>query len=665
MGIEQLVTFTMLGLGYGALVAGLAVSMLVTHRSSKVINVAAGATAAYIAYVFSSLRDTGTLKLPVPIQLTPDNQPLDPITSLLLALLLAALLGALQYFLVYRPLAQASEMAKLVASSGVLLILQAVIVLQWGSNPVQAQAVLPQQTVKVLGVPMPMDRLFIAGLVILLTLVLWTVYQRTRFGIATRAVADNAKGAVLVGLVTGRIECLNWIIATVLAGLFGILAAPTMQLEPTTFTLLVVPVLTAAIIGGFASFTIAVVAAFGLGVINSILTAFKGQSWYPKVEGVPVPGIPELVPFIILAIVLFLRGRALPDRLSEKAPALPRAPRPQHVRWFMLGSLIVGLAALAGLPFDWRQAVINSMLGAMLCLSVVVTTGFVGQISFAQMTLAGVAAYVCSAAGSNAGLPFPLPPVLGILAAVLVSVLFALPARRVRGMQLAVLTLAGAVAIQQFWFNSPKWGSGLRPASIEPISFFGITISPSESFWGSEAPSQGFGLVVMLVLMACALLVVWLRRSPLGARMLAVRSGEAPAAAAGVDVGRMKVAGFAIGGLIAGTAGVMYGYNLSGVSAERFGPLLSITFFAIAVLGGVGSVSGALVAGLLVAQGVLFHAVTTWFGIAPEFQPLFAGFAVVLTMIGSPDGVAASLRKIRLPKRTPTPAVLKREASRA
>ncbi|MCB1274303.1 MAG: hypothetical protein KDB25_07930 [Leucobacter sp.] len=642
MGIQQYLAFTVLGFGYGALIAGLAVS----YRSSKVVNVAAGVTAAYVAYVYSSLRGTGTLKILVPIQLTPDEQPLATPIAMLIALGVAALLGVLQYLLVYRPLARASEMAKLVASAGVLLTLQAVIVLQWGSNPVHAPAILPQTTVKIFGIPMPWDRLLLAALVIVVTIALWLVYRGTRFGMATRAAADNSKGATLIGLPTGRIECGNWVISSLLAGGFGVLAAPTLQLEPTSFTLLVVPVLTAAIIGSFSSFLVAVAAAFGLGIINSLLTSFRGQAWFPQAEGVPVPGIPELVPFIILAVVLFLRGRSLPDRLTEKTAALPRSPRPRHVRWFVLAGLVIGLAGLAGLSYDWRQALINSMLGVLLCLSVVVTTGFTGQISFAQMTLAGAAAYITSAVGVSAGMPFPIPPIAGVLAAVAISLIIAIPARRVRGMQLAVLTLAGAVAAQQFWFNSPQWGSGLRPASIAPIEIFGLTISPSGSFWGDEAPSPGFGLVVLLVLLVVALTVVWLRRSPLGARMLAVRSSEAAAAAAGVDVARVKVVSFVIGGAIAGIAGVMYGYNLSGVSAERFGPLMSITFFAIAVLGGVGGVSGAVVAGLLVAQGLMFHAVTTWFGISPDFQPLFAGLAVVATMIGSPDGVAASLRSI-------------------
>jgi len=644
MSIDELLAFITLGLGYGALVAGLGVGMVVNYRSSKVINVAAGATAAYVAYVYSELRGTGTLVLPPSIQLTPDQRPMTTAAALAISLGMAALLGALQYLLVYRPLATASPMAKVVASSGVLLTVQAVIVLQWGANPVPAAAVLPQTPVHVFGIAVPQDRLLLAVLVVLATAALGALYRWSRFGVATRAAADNAKGATLLGLATGRLECSNWVVAGILGGLFGILAAPTTQLQPTTFTLLVVPALTAAVIGSFSSFPITVVAAFGLGIINSVLASFRGESWFPRADGVPVPGLPELVPFLLLGAVLYLRGRALPDRLTENPPALPTAPRPRHVRWWTLAALAVGTLGLATLPFDWRQALVNTMLGCLLCLSVVVTTGFVGQISFAQMALAGAAAYVASVVGAEHGLPFPIAPLAGVAVAVALSLLVSLPARRVRGLDLAVLTLAGAVAAQQFWFNSPQWGSGLRPASIAPISVFGVTISPSTSFWGATSPTAGFGLLVLLVVIACALLVATLRRSAWGARMLAVRSGEAAAAAAGVDIGRTKVAAFGIGGFLAGVAGVMYGYNFSGVSADRFGPLLSISFFAVAVLGGVGTVGGAVVGGVLVSQGLLFHAVTSVAGIGPEYQPLFAGLAVIATMVGSPNGLAASLR---------------------
>lgn len=641
MSAQQVFAFLALGLGYGALIAGLGIGVVVTYRSSSVINVAAGATAAYSAYVFSDLRSTGVLALPFPIGLTPHQQPLDLAPALLLSLVVATVLGLLQYLLVYRPLRDASPLAKTVSAAGVLLTVQAVIVLRWGANPVAAPLVLPQPAVRVLGLSIPADRLLLAALVVLATVALWAFYRYTRFGVATRAATDSEKGAVLLGLRTGRLEAANWVIASVLGGLFGVLAAPTTQLQPTTFTLLIVPALAAALLGGFSAFGVTVAAAFGLGVITSLITWAQGQSWYPQVSGAPLPGVADLVPFLALAVVLYLRGRTLPDRLTGAPPALPRAVRPRHVALTgVLGAACVVLA-LATLSFGWRQALINSMLGAILCLSVVVTTGFVGQISFAQMAVAGGAGYVTAAAGG--GLPAPLPPLLGIAAGVLVSLVFSVPARRVRGLALAVLTLAGGVAAQQFWFDNPRWGSGLRPATITPLRIGGFEISPANSFWGTDSPTPGFGLLVLVALLVCALLVVNLRRSSLGASMLAVRSSEAAAAAAGVRVAATKAVAFAIGGALAGTAGVLYGYNFGGVNADRFDPLTSISFFAVAVLGGVGTVGGAVLGGVLVAQGLLFHGITTWFGIGPEYQPLFAGLAVIATMIGSPSGVAASL----------------------
>jgi branched-chain amino acid transport system permease protein len=643
VSIQQLVVFAVLGLGYGALLAGLSIGILVTYRSSHVINIAVGATAAYSAYMYSSLRSTGTLFLPPSIQLTSRHQPLGMWPSLTISLVFAAVLGLVQYLLVYRPLANANALVKIVASAGVLLAVQSVIVLHFGANSFPAAAVLPQGGLRLFGIAVPLDRLALAGLVIVAAAGLWVLYKFSRFGIATRAAADNKKGAVLLGISSGRLEALNWVIAGGLSGLFGIIAAPTTQLQPASFTLLAVPVLIAALLAGFSTFGAAVAASFGLGILTSMITLFQGQSWFPQVEGAPVPGLTELVLFLILAVVLVFRGRSLPDRLTPLLSGMPRARRSGRPGRTVVVITVLVLVGLVGLPYDWRQAMVNSMIGAILCLSVVVATGYAGQISLAQMSIAGATGYVMALVGGSAGLPFPIPLVAGAAAAVIVSLILSVPARRVRGMQLAVLTLAGAVAVQQFWFNNPLWGSSLHPADVPPIRVFGVTISPNQSFWGSGAPSQGFGLVALAALLICVVIAMGVRRSRLGARMLAVRTSEAAAAATGVNVGAIKSSAFAIAGLIAGIAGAMYAYNFTAVSSERFDPLTSVAFFAIAVLGGLGTVEGALIGGLMVSQGLLALLITKVFGISPAYQPLFAGLAVIAAIVGSPNGVASNI----------------------
>ena len=128
--------------------------------------------------------------------------------------------------------------------------------------------------------------------------------------------------------------------------------------------------------------------------------------------------------------------------------------------------------------------------------------------------------------------------------------------------------------------------------------------------------------------------------------MLAVRANEAATAATGVNVAMVKFAAFAIAGAVAGVAGVLYGVNFGLVTANRFDEFAAITFLGIAFLGGITTVSGAVLGGLLVSQGFMMYTVTTLFGIGTDFQILLAGIAVVATVIGNPDGMAGVFRGV-------------------
>jgi branched-chain amino acid transport system permease protein len=215
-------------------------------------------------------------------------------------------------------------------------------------------------------------------------------------------------------------------------------------------------------------------------------------------------------------------------------------------------------------------------------------------------------------------------------------------------MQLAVITLAGAVAIQNLWFRNPEWGGGATAATVAPPSILGIELGSTNSFWNGDGtlPSPGSVLFVLLVAVVVGVLIASIRRSRLGARMLAVRANEAATAATGVNVAVVKFAAFAIAGAVAGVAGVLYGVNFGLVTANRFDEFTAITFLGVAYLGGITTVTGAVIGGLLVSQGFMMHTVTTLFGIGSDFQTLVAGIAVVATVIGNPDGMAGFFRGV-------------------
>src|SRR5262249_49109331 len=154
--------------------------------------------------------------------------------------------------------------------------------------------------------------------------------------------------------------------------------------------------------------------------------------------------------------------------------------------------------ALTVLPYGPRQAVMTSIIGVVLALSLVVITGFVGQVSVVQLALSGACGFLMSHLAVKAGIPYPFAPILPGLLTTVLGVIIAVGALRVRGVQLAVVTLAAAVAMSSFWFISPVWGAGLSGAPVDQPSIFGIDLGNTNGFRGLDgqqpSPVLGYGL---------------------------------------------------------------------------------------------------------------------------------------------------------------------------
>ena len=253
--MSSYILFLILGLGAGATYAILGQGLVLKYRSAGVVDFAHGAVAMFIAYVFVNLRSFGELELPVviiPHQISLNGGAgINTTLAIVISLVYSAALGFVLYRLVYRPLRNASQLTRVCASVGVMLALQAIAVLNYSTEPVATNPIFPSGSLKISGVTFPQDRLFFAGVVIVISVALALIYRYTRFGLATRAGAENDRGAALTGISATRIASQNWVIATVLAGAAGILIAPVASLDPTSYTLFIVPALAAAILGGF------------------------------------------------------------------------------------------------------------------------------------------------------------------------------------------------------------------------------------------------------------------------------------------------------------------------------------------------------------------------------------------------------------------------------
>ncbi len=471
------------------------------------------------------------------------------------------------------------------------------------------------------------------------------VYKWTKFGLATRAASENEVAAMLGGLSPGTISLINSLIAAFIAGSLGILASSVTQLDPSTLPLQIIPALAAALIASFTSFGLATAAAFGIGILDSLLQLASTESWFPQSGGVAIPGTTDLLAFLIIIGVLFWRGARIPGRGEVLEPRLPEAPRPQHL-W--RSALIFGGGAavlLVVFPFDFRNALINTLIGILMALSLVVITGFVGQISIIQLALAGAAGFTISHMASNFGITFPLAALAGIAVAVVIGVLTAVSAVRVRGVSLAVVTLAGAVAIDNFGFQNTTWGGGGLGSPVPEMKWFGVDLGPNAGFRGIDGnqPSPVFGWVVLICVVLACVGVGYLRRGKLGQQMLAVRSNERAAAAAAINPRTVKLYAFIIAAFIAGVAGCLYAYNFGSVSSDRFDAFTALSLIAFAYAGGITLISGAVFAGLISAQAMIPYALQKWFGLDGNWFLLFGGVVLIFTLLQNPAGVAGDI----------------------
>jgi branched-chain amino acid transport system permease protein len=637
--VENILLFILLGLGSGALIAGISLGVVVSYRGSGVINLSTGAIAMLGGYAFWALTSGRLASLPLGVALP-------------IAMVFVVAVGAFFELVVYRPLRTSAPLAKLIASLGVLLVCQSCMLLSFGVTQQAAPSVLPTPLIHMLGSGITLDRFILTGIIIVTTAALFGVYRWSRFGLATRASAENEVGAMLGGLSPATISLINAMIAAFIAGAVGILASSITQLDPETLPLQIIPALAAALIANFSSFTLAAAAAFGIGILDSLLEYASNQSWFPQSGGVPLPGVQDLLAFLIIIGVLFWREARIPGRGEVLERRLPEAPRPQHL-W--RSALIFGGSAavlLVVFPYDFRNALINTLIGILMALSLVLITGYVGQISVIQLSLAGAAGFTISHMASNFGITFPVAALAGIAVAVVIGIITAFSAVRVRGVSLAVVTLAGAVAIQNFGFSNSTWGGGGLGSPVPDPKWFGADLGPNAPFRGIDGnqPSPVFGWVALICCVLACLAVGYIRRGKLGQQMLAVRSNERAAAAAAINARTVKLYAFAIAACIAGVAGVLYSYNFGSVSADRFDAVTALSLIAFAYAGGITLISGAVFAGLISAQAMIPYALDKWFGLNGNWFLLFGGVVLIFTLLQNPSGVAGDFHR-RLHKR--------------
>ncbi len=635
--------YLLAGTGAGAIIAAFGLGLLITHQGSGVVNFSFGAMSAWAAYVYADLR-RGAYPFPfpgLPARYHFAGGDVGFRWAMLLALLTAVVLGAAVYLLVFRPLFRAPALAKVVASIGLVIVFISLIERRFAdSKGLRVKAILPDEPATFAkGITLPRDGLWLTGVVLLLAIGLWVASRYTRIGLVTRAAAENEKGAVLLGYSPTFLAGASFVLASLVGAFVAILAAPMVQLSSGIFTFLyLIPALGAALIGRFRYVWPTVITGLAIGMVQSTFTPMQGDiSWFPEY------GAREGLPFVVIIIAMVVLGERLPERGSVDTWKLPAVPPAKVTALTVAVPVALAVAGLFVLGPLWRGAIMSTTIAVVLALSLVVLTGFGGQTSLAQMAFAGVAGFALSKLAIRWDIPFPIAPILAALIATVFGVIVGFPALRVRGTNLAIITLAGGVAISEFVFKNPAY--------VGDASTGGAKVpNPKLGGWdlglilGSEASRPIFGVFLVVVAVLLSLGVANIRRSASGRRMLATRSNERAASAVGISVARVKLQVFAASSFIAGIGGCLIAYRFGSVSDASFGTIASLTALAIAYLGGITCVSGAVASGITAASGVAFYATAQLTGSLGRWEALIGGALLILTAVLNPEGIAGGIR---------------------
>lgn len=643
-----------------------AIALILVFRSSRVINFAQASFGLSSAMLFSSLVHNRTLLRVVEPLCTADclNNPaaiqINYWVALVASLGLAVLLGWLTYFVVVRRFANAPRIVLTVATIFVGYIavgltsqlVQALVpneLREQGGPPPGSQAAAP-----------PFDFVAHVGQVSFhavdfLTIAvalsaatgLFLYLRGTSTGNMIRAAADNPDRAMTLGANVGAITGRVWIIAAVLAGIAGILGAMAQgtagaAIGPGTE----VRILAAAILGRMVSLPLAACAALALGIMEQSIQWTFGSTLL--LDGTL---------FILIGALLLaqVRNMGAARKFSEEWQAAEEVrPIPRELRslpvvrkWVRTGFALLALLVI-GLPWVAPQATTNLasavMVYMMIGLSLLVLTGWAGQISLGQVAFAALGAYVAAVAH----LPFIVALLVGGACGSLVALVIGIPALRLRGLHLAVITLAFHQAVVAVVLNPSFLGKYL-PENLSRPSPLGIDFEDERTFY----------YLILAAALGVAFAVLGMRKSRTARALIAARDNEEAAQAFGINLTRARVGAFAASGFISAFAGVLLAYHQKGVQGAAFNVPLSRTIFLYTVIGGLGTIAGPVVGFFYYAAPLIFR------------MPLFVGLLLsgplgLVLLLYTPGGLAQLLvgardgwlRKIARRNRVIVPSLL-------
>src|SRR3954453_15023933 len=603
--------YTVIGITLGGIYALAAIGLVLIYRVSGVLNFAQGAVSMFSAFV--AYQVSTVMGYPAAV-------------GLLAAIVAGGAIGYLIERLTIRPLAGRSALSKVVVTIGWLLVLQTAAGLIWGQTAYHR----PVQLASIQGFTFPGTSVVVGWdefttIVVALGLALGTaaVLRWTTFGTSMRAVADDPDAARLWGINVNRVMAVSWIAGSAMGAIAGVLITPRINFDPISLTIVVIDAFTAALIGRLTSLPWTVAGAMFLGLAETYPRMFSSNA-----------GAGHAVTFALVLVtlaILFRPGARLVQRISAAREYVP-VPATDNTpvrRAVVAGAVGLGVVIPLLLSRYYQSLAAYSLIVGLIVLSLVVLTGLVGQVSFCQYSFAAIGAFTVGSLVGGHGWSFWPALLLGVIFSIGVGVLVGIPALRLSGLFLAILTIAVALFFDKFLLAPGTWDSfsgGISSWTLGRPSFLGISLEGAYAFYlfppGGVLPSA---------------LAVWnLSRSKSGRVLRAIRNSEIAAATSGVNVTAWKLAAFGVSAGLGGLGGGVLAAGIGSVSAGAYTLQQSLTVVAIAIVVGVRSVGAAAVGGIFLVFGpeLLTHTPlsTLWF-------PLIVGSILIVQVILTPQGV--------------------------
>jgi sulfate-transporting ATPase len=604
--VATVLEFLLLGLASGGVFALLGHSIVIVHSGSRVLNFAAAAQGVLGAYIFYNGWNRGHgLWWPV---------------ALLISCAVSAGLGVAVFGLIMYPMRRASATSHIVATLGLFVALMGFEDLIFAPNGVviSVPTIFPSHLLRFGGLAVQSNDLVIAGVAIVGTglLVVWSA--RSRLGLAVRANAESPAIVAAMGWSTTKVGAFTWALGSVVATIAVIFAAPLTGLGVPGLAALVLPAMVAALLGRFESFWATLIGAFVLGVGEAEVTRY-----------ITTPGWPSAIPLLLIVAILMVRGSTLASK-AESTGSLPSiGPGTVGVAacaWFVALGFVLWVVSI-----NWIGGFTVAILVGLIVLSVVIVSGYAGQLSLAQFALAGFGALASTWLVVHGGFPLWLAIVVGAAVTVPVGLIVGIPALRSRGSDLAIATLALATVIVQLLLTNSKVVAPLAATTLPSLALFGVNFN--------EVTSPRAVAFLVLVVFAIAVLgTCALRRGAIGRRMIAVRTNERAAAAMGISATGTKVVAFGVAAFLAALAGGLLEAQLTSADFSMFSVTNSINGVLEGVIGGLGWASSPLL-GAAGTEGGPIAQVLGRFSSGSAWLEIITGAGVVVVLLQSADGL--------------------------